>query len=179
MSLRLHALPRPQVHIADAADRHVPAIQQIYSHYVLNERCSFEEVPPTTAQMQSRLDDVRSLALPYLVACIGERVVGYAYASAYRPRPAYRHTVEDSIYVAPDMHGRGIGKALLAAVIDRCQGGDFKQMVAVVGDSANEGSLRLHESAGFAHVGTLRHVGFKFGQWVDTVLMQRALASSA
>jgi L-amino acid N-acyltransferase YncA len=163
--------------IDDATDAHVTAIQQIYAHYVLNERCSFEEVAPTVAQMQARLDDVRRAGMPYLVASVDGQVVGYAYATAYRPRPAYRHTVEDSIYVAPGMHGRGIGTALMAALIEHCEGRDFTQMVAVVGDSANEGSLRLHERAGFRRVGTLQKVGFKFGQWVDTVLMQRGLAA--
>ena len=161
--------------ITDAEPHHMPAVQAIYSHYVLHDLCSFEEEVPGVEQMQSRCHDVRRLGLPYIVALHNGEVAGYAYATAYRARSAYRHTVEDSIYVAQGLHGQGIGKALLAEVIRRCTESGFTQMVAVVGNSANAGSQRLHESLGFAHVGVLRDVGFKFGQWVDTVLMQRAL----
>lgn len=153
----------------------MPAVQAIYSHYVLHDLCSFEEEVPSVEQMQSRRTDALHRGLPYLVALKNGEVVGYAYASAYRARSAYRHTVEDSIYVAQGMHGHGIGKALLAEVIRRCTDSGFTQMVAVVGNSANAGSQRLHEGLGFERVGVLRNVGFKFGQWVDTVLMQRAL----
>lgn len=151
------------------------AVQAIYSHYVLHDLCSFEEEVPTVDQMQARRADVLQRGLPYLVALKDGEVVGYAYATAYRARSAYRHTVEDSIYVARGMHGHGIGKALLREVIRRCTDGGFTQMVACVGNSANTGSLRLHESLGFEQVGVLRDIGFKFGQWVDTVLLQRAL----
>jgi len=153
----------------------VAAVQAIYSHYVLHDLCSFEEEVPTVDQMQARRADVLQRGLPYLVALKDGEVVGYAYATAYRARSAYRHTVEDSIYVAQGMHGHGIGKALLREVIRRCTDGGFTQMVACVGNSANTGSLRLHESLGFEQVGVLRDIGFKFGQWVDTVLLQRAL----
>jgi phosphinothricin acetyltransferase len=145
---------------------------------VLHDLCSFEEEPPTTIQMQSRRAEVLRLGLPYLVAMVDGAVVGYAYAGAWRPRPAYRHTVENSVYVAPGMQGRGIGRALLATLIVRCTEGGRSQMVAVIGNSANAGSLGLHERLGFERVGVLRRVGFKFGQWVDTVLMQRALCAS-
>ena len=151
------------------------SVQAIYSHYVRHDLCSFEEEVPTVEDMQTRRTEVLRRGLPYLVALKNGEVVGYAYASPYRARSAYRHTVEDSIYVANGMHGHGIGKALLRAVIARCTEGGFTQMVAVVGNSANAGSQRLHESLGFETVGVLRSVGFKFGQWVDTVLMQRAL----
>ena len=151
------------------------AVQAIYSHYVLHDLCSFEEEVPTVDQMQARRADVLQRGLPYLVALKDGEVAGYAYATAYRARSAYRHTVEDSIYVAQGMHGHGIGKALLREVIQRCTDGGFTQMVACVGNSANAGSLRLHESLGFEQVGVLRDIGFKFGQWVDTVLLQRAL----
>jgi phosphinothricin acetyltransferase len=161
--------------IVDAADRHQAAIQAIYAHYVLHERCSFEEAAPSVDEMRSRRADVQQRGLPYVVACIDDTVVGYAYASIYRPRSAYRHTVENSVYVQHGRHGRGIGKALLHTVIARCEAAGYRQMLAVVGDSANIGSIRLHESLGFERVGTLRDVGFKFGQWIDTVLMQRAL----
>ncbi|SDY12960.1 phosphinothricin acetyltransferase [Variovorax sp. YR266] len=163
------------VEILDAEPHHVAAVQAIYSHYVLHDLCSFEEEVPTVDQMQARRADVLQRGLPYLVALKDGEVAGYAYATAYRARSAYRHTVEDSIYVAQGMHGHGIGKALLREVIRRCTDGGFTQMVACVGNSANTGSLRLHESLGFEQVGVLRDIGFKFGQWVDTVLLQRAL----
>ena len=163
------------VEILDAEPLHMAAVQVIYSHYVLHDLCSFEEQVPTVEQMQARRADVLARALPYLVALKDGEVAGYAYATAYRTRSAYRHTVEDSIYVAQGRHGHGIGKALLREVIRRCTEGGFTQMVAVVGNSANTGSQRLHESLGFERVGVLRDVGFKFGRWVDTVLMQRAL----
>jgi L-amino acid N-acyltransferase YncA len=163
------------VEILDAGPHHVPAVQAIYSHYVLHDLCSFEEEVPTVEQMQSRRADVLARGLPYLVAMKDGEVAGYAYASPYRSRSAYRHTVEDSIYVAPGMQGRGIGKALLQEVIRRCTESGFTQMVAVVGNSANAGSQRVHQRLGFETVGVLRNVGFKFGQWVDTVIMQRAL----
>ncbi|MGJ7527977.1 N-acetyltransferase family protein [Variovorax sp. GB1P17] len=163
------------VEVLDAEPHHMPFVQAIYSHYVLHDLCSFEEEVPTVEQMQSRRTDTLRRGLPYLVALKNGEVVGYAYASTYRARSAYRHTVEDSIYVAQGMHGHGIGKALLAEVIRRCTDSGFTQMVAVVGNSANAGSQGLHERLGFERVGVLRDVGFKFGQWVDTVLMQRAL----
>lgn len=163
------------IEIADAEPRHMAAVQAIYRHYVLHDLCSFEEQVPDVAQMQARRADVTARGLPYLVALKDGEVAGYAYATAYRARSAYRHTVEDSIYVAQGMHGHGIGRALLQAVIQRCTDGGFTQMVACVGNSANAGSLGLHQKLGFERVGVLRGVGFKFGQWVDTVLMQRAL----
>ncbi|MFS2166766.1 N-acetyltransferase family protein [Variovorax sp. Varisp62] len=163
------------VEVLDAEPHHMAAVQAIYSHYVLHDLCSFEEEVPTVELMQARRADVAARGLPYLVATIGGEVAGYAYATAYRARSAYRHTVEDSIYVAHGMHGHGIGRALLHEVIRRCTDNGFTQMVAVVGNSANMGSQRLHEKLGFDRVGVLRDVGFKFGRWVDTVLMQRAL----
>ncbi|MBT2333730.1 N-acetyltransferase [Variovorax paradoxus] len=163
------------VEILDAGPHHMPAIQAIYSHYVLHDLCSFEEEVPGVEQMRARRDDVLARGLPYLVAVEDGKVAGYAYASPYRSRSAYRHTVEESIYLAQGMQGRGIGKALLQEVIRRCTASGFTQMVAVIGNSANAGSRRVHEGLGFETVGVLRNVGFKFGQWVDTVLMQRAL----
>lgn len=171
--------PNAPVTILDAEAHHMAAIQSIYSHYVLNDLCSFEEEPPSAIEMLSRRAEVLRLGLPYLVAMADGRVVGYAYAGAYRSRPAYRHTVENSIYVAPGQQGGGIGRALLAALLARCAAGGFSQVVAIVGNSANAGSIRLHESLGFERVGVLRQVGFKFGQWVDTVLMQRSLRDLA
>jgi L-amino acid N-acyltransferase YncA len=174
--------PPAPLQLADATPDHLPAIQAIYSHYVLHELCSFEEVPPGVDEMQARWTQVRAHGLPYLVALRGGRVAGYAYASVYRPRAAYRHTVEDSVYVDREQQGAGVGKALLGELIARCSGArsggsssELAQMVAVIGNSANAGSIGLHRSLGFEPVGVLRGVGFKLGQWVDTVLMQRAL----
>jgi L-amino acid N-acyltransferase YncA len=165
----------PEIQIIDAEAHHMPAVQSIYGHYVLSDLCTFEEEVPSIEQMQSRRVDVLRLGLPFMVALAGDDVVGYAYAIAYRPRASYRHTVENSVYVRTGMHGHGIGKLLLAELIDRCSRCGKAQMVAVIGNSANAGSVRIHEALGFQHVGVLSNVGFKFEQWVDTVLMQRAL----
>lgn len=161
--------------VRDAQEADMPAIQAIYTHHVLHGLASFEETPPGVEEMLARRQAVLGLGLPYLAAEAGSRIVGYSYASSYRPRPAYRHTVEDSVYVAPGEAGRGIGGALLAALIARCEAGPWRQMLAVIGDSGNAGSVALHRRFGFEPVGTLRSVGFKHGRWVDTVLMQRSL----
>jgi L-amino acid N-acyltransferase YncA len=169
----------PSVIVRDATDHDIAAIQSIYAHHVLKGTASFEEIPPSAPQMTARWLDVQRLGLPYLVAQIDGVVIGYAYASAYRPRPAYRHTVEDSVYVASGHHRLGIGRTLLAALIARCEAGPWRQMIAVIGDSANKSSIALHERFGFAHAGTLRNVGFKLGRWLDSVLMQRTLGPGA
>jgi L-amino acid N-acyltransferase YncA len=161
--------------ILDAGTHHMPPVQAIYSRYVLHDLCSFEEEVPSVDEMQARRAAVLARGLPYLVAVKDGEVAGYAYASPYRSRSAYRHTVEDSIYVAESLQGHGIGRALLQELIRRCTESGFTQMVAVIGNSANAGSQRVHQGLGFETVGVLRNVGFKFGQWVDTVLMQRAL----
>ena len=165
--------------IRDALDHDVPAIQRIYAHHVLTGTASFEETAPTEPQMAARRADVLRLALPYLVAEIDDAVVGHAYAAPYRPRPAYRYTLEDSVYVADGQHGRGVGRALLTELIARCERGPWRQMIAVIGDSGNAGSIALHERLGFRHVGTLQNVGFKLGRWLDSVVMQRALGAGA
>ena len=157
----------------------IEAIQAIYAHYVATNLATFELEPPTTAQMLERRDGILRGGYPYLVAQRDGEVVGYAYGSAWRSRPAYRHTVEDSIYVAPGMRQAGVGSALLRELIRECEQRGFRQMVAVVGNSANTGSLRVHEAQGFVRVGTLACVGYKFGEWVDTVLMQRVLGEGA
>lgn len=164
-----------KVLVRDASDADLSTIAAIYAHHVLTGLASFEEVAPSPAEMASRRAAILALGLPYLVAELEGRVAGFAYAGPYRARPAYRHTVEDSVYVAPDALGRGVGRALLAEVIARCEAGPWRQMIAVIGDSGNAGSIALHAALGFAHVGTLASVGFKFGRWVDSVLMQRAL----
>lgn len=165
--------------IGPCAESHMEAIQAIYAHYVATNLATFELEPPSVAQMLSRRADILQGGYPYLVAHRDGEVVGYAYGSAYRSRPAYRHTVEDSIYVAPGMRQAGIGSALLRELIRQCEQRGFRQMVGVVGNSANTGSLKVHEALGFTRVGTLGCVGYKFGQWVDTVLMQRALGDGA
>jgi L-amino acid N-acyltransferase YncA len=165
--------------IHPCAESDIAAIQAIYAHYVATNLATFELEPPSAAQMLARRADILRGGYPYLVARRGGVLAGYAYGSAYRSRPAYRHTVEDSIYVAPGMRQAGVGSALLRALIHECEQRGFRQMVAVVGNSANTGSLRVHEALGFALVGTLGCVGYKFGQWVDTVLMQRALGDGA
>jgi L-amino acid N-acyltransferase YncA len=165
--------------VRDATDHDIPAIQQIYAHHVLTGTASFEETPPSEAQMAARRADVLRLGLPYLVAELDGAVVGHAYAAPYRPRPAYRHTLEDSVYVAAGQHGRGVGRALLAELIARCERGPWRQMIAVIGDSGNAASIALHERLGFRRAGTLHDVGFKLGRWLDSVLMQRALGAGA
>ncbi|MGK9233736.1 GNAT family N-acetyltransferase [Inquilinus limosus] len=169
------ASPPAPITVRDAAEADLPAVQAIYARHVLHGLASFEETPPDVAELAARRAAVLAQGLPYLAAEIDGRLVGYAYAGAYRPRPAYRHTVEDSVYVADGQAGRGIGRALLGALIERCEAGPWRQMVAVIGDSGNTASITLHERLGFQRVGLLQSVGFKFGRWVDSVLMQRAL----
>lgn len=163
--------------IRPAGEADMPAVQAIYAHYVLHGLGTFEETPPLVEEMSSRRGLVLSQGLPFLVAEIDGRVVGYCYAAPYRPRPAYRYTIEDSVYVQDSLRGSGLGAALLGELIARCQAGPWRQMVAVIGDSGNAGSIALHRRWGFQPVGTLRSVGFKLGRWVDTVIMQRALGA--
>ena len=169
-------LSAPVVSLLDATPDDMAAVLQIYTHHVLYGAASFEEQPPTLAEMQLRLGKVREAGLPWLVAKSEGRVMGYCYATPYRPRPAYRFTVEDSVYIAEGQQGKGVGKALLSALIARCEQGPWRQMLAIVGDSAaNRGSLALHQSLGFTSAGTFKAVGFKLGKWRDTQIMQRAL----
>jgi L-amino acid N-acyltransferase YncA len=161
--------------VRDAAEADFPAIAEIYGHHVLTGLASFEETAPSPEELTERWRAVSSHGLPYLVAEIDGRVVGYGYAAPYRSRSAYRFTVEDSVYIAADSGGLGLGSALLASLIERCRTGPWQQMVAVIGDSENHASIGLHRKFGFRHVGTLQRVGFKFGRWIDSVLMQRAL----
>jgi phosphinothricin acetyltransferase len=161
--------------IRPARDADMTAIQAIYAHHVLNGFGSFEEVPPDVAELMRRRADYLARGLPYLTAEIGGRVVGYAYVSPFRPRSAYRFTVENSIYVDPTTTRRGIGRKLLTALIAQCTALGYRQMVAVIGDSQNASSIRVHESCGFRHAGRLLSVGRKRGRWLDTVLMQLTL----
>jgi phosphinothricin acetyltransferase len=164
-----------QLLIRPSTENDMSAITRIYSHYVLHSSATFELGAPTHGEMGQRRSGILAYGLPYLIAEHHRAVVGYAYASAYRPRPAYRFTVEDSIYVDPAHVGQGWGRALLAALIEHCERGPWRQMIAVIGDSANTASIRLHRHFHFRSVGTLVAVGFKFNQWVDTALMQREL----
>jgi len=142
---------------------------------VLHGLASFEEEAPSSDELLRRYDDVTRRALPYLVADVEGTIAGYGYCSLYRSRSAYRYTLEDSVYVRPGSEGRGVGGALLAELIRRCEAAGYRQLVAVIGDSANAASIGLHASQGFLHAGTLRSTGFKFGRWVDSVIMQRPL----
>lgn len=166
------------VHIRDADKTDMNAVRAIYAHYVLHGLATFEEEPPTEEELNIRRDGVIAAGLPYLVAEYDGRILGYCYATAYRPRPAYRYTIEDSVYVADGHGGRGIGAALLSALVERCEAGPWRQMLAVIGNSGNEGSIALHRRLGFETVGTLQSVGFKLGRWVDTVVMQRSLGQA-
>ncbi|MEM5345579.1 GNAT family N-acetyltransferase [Paraburkholderia azotifigens] len=161
--------------IRDATDADFHAIQAIYAYHVLTGVASFEETPPSVEDLQQRRAAVLSHGLPYIVAVVDGRIAGYAYATLYRPRIAYRYTIEDSIYMDDAFRGRGVGRALLAALIGRCEQGPWRQMIAVIADGGRGGSLSLHQNAGFELVGTLKAVGFKQGRWLDSTLMQRAL----
>ncbi|RDK08458.1 GNAT family N-acetyltransferase [Cupriavidus lacunae] len=168
--------------LREATPADVPAIHAIYAHHVVHGRASFEEVPPSVDEMQLRFAEVHRKGLPYLVAVRDGEVLGYAYASAYRARSAYRFAIEDSIYIDHRRVGEGLGQALLAELVARCETGPWRQMVAVIACTAGgegAGSLAVHERLGFRTVGRLEAVGFKHGQWIDTVLMQRVLGAGA
>jgi L-amino acid N-acyltransferase YncA len=165
--------------IRPSRDEDVAAITAIYGHHVLHGLASFEEAPPAVVEMARRRDEITARGLPYLVAEQDRRVVGYCYASPFRMRSAYRFTLEDSIYIDAAEVGRGIGRALLEPLLARSAELGYRQMVAVIGGSDSVPSIRLHERLGFARTGLLPAIGFKFGQWVDTVLMQRALGPGA
>ncbi|MCX7320375.1 MAG: GNAT family N-acetyltransferase [Hyphomicrobiales bacterium] len=162
-----------EIRAATAAD--LVAITAIYEEAVLHGTATFELDPPDLAEMTRRYDALVLGGFPYFVAVDGNGVLGYTYAGPHRPRVAYRFTVENSIYLAPAAQRRGIGGKLLAALIEACESKGYRQMVAVIGDSANAGSVAVHRNAGFEMIGTHPNVGFKFGRWLDTISMQRAL----
>ena len=168
-----------QLRIRNSTADDVPAIRAIYAHAVENGVASFELEAPDAAEMARRREAVLAGGYPHILAEDAGRVMGYAYAGPYRPRPAYRFTVENSIYVAADAQRRGVGRALLPALIERCEAAGFRLMVAVIGDSANLASINLHAAFGFAHAGLLPNVGWKHGRWLDSVLMTRALGAGA
>jgi L-amino acid N-acyltransferase YncA len=162
--------------IRPATHADVPGITGIYAHSVIHETASFELEPPNEAVMCRRMEKLLGEGFPYLVAERNGRIGGYAYAGSYRTRPAYRFTVENSIYVAPDQQRRGIGRTLLNALIEACEKRGFRQMIAVIGDSTRQqASIGFHSALGFQHVGILNDVGYKHGRWLDSVLMQRRL----
>ncbi len=163
--------------VRPSTERDLIPIAGIYSHYVLHSSATFEITPPTPDELAKRRSQILDLGLPHLVAEQSGTVIGYAYASEYRPRPAYRFTVEDSIYVDPYHIGRGCGTALLGALIEQCEAGPWRQMVAVIANTESHASIRLHERFAFRNAGTLCSVGFKLNNWLDTVLMQRALGA--
>ena len=167
------------VEIRPAAEADIAAITAIYEHAVLHGTATFELIPPDLAEMGRRFDVLSTGGFPYLAASLDGRVVGYAYAGAYRPRPAYRFTVENSIYLDPAIHRKGIGLKLMHRLIEECISRGYRQMIAVIGDSANAGSIGVHSRCGFQMIGTHPNVGLKFGRWLDTVMMQLPLGAGA
>ncbi len=165
----------PVVDPATPAD--LERVADIFAHYVWNTAATFEETPPTVADWRRRLDDLAGLGLPFLVARTGGEVAGYAYASPWRRKPAYRHTVEDSVYLAADRTGQGLGRALLGPLLTRCADAGLRQVIAVIADAGADASVALHRSFGFVGAGRLTAVGHKHGAWIDTVLMQRDLTT--
>ena len=161
--------------VRPSTEADIPAIAAIYAHAVMHGSASFELDPPNEPEMARRRDAILQGGYPYLVAERDGDLLGYAYAGPYRTRPAYRSAVEDSIYVAPSAQGQGVGRALLAALIEACEAQDFRLMVAVIGDEESHGSIALHRSLGFEPVGVLKGIGYKHGRWLSTVLMQRLL----
>jgi L-amino acid N-acyltransferase YncA len=161
--------------IRPATNADAKALAAIYGHHVVHGFGTFEEAPPSPADMDQRRRAIVAHGLPYLAAEDAGRVVGFAYAAPFRPRAAYRFTVEDSVYIAPDAIGQGIGRAVLSAVLEACEGLGLRQVMAVIGDSANAASIGLHSALGFEHMGVGRSVGFKQGRWIDIVWMQKAL----
>ena len=157
----------------------IPAITAIYAHHVLHGTGTFEVDPPTQDDMTNRRADVLSKGLPYLVATEGDKLLGFAYCNWFKPRPAYRFSAEDSIYLAEEAMGQGLGRALLAELMAQAEKAGVRKMIAVIGDSANHGSVGVHRSSGFSMVGVLKSCGWKFDQWLDVVMMDKALGLGA
>ena len=156
----------------------IPAITRIYAHHVLHGTGSFETEAPSPDEMARRRDEVLQHQLPYLVAVDDDgQIVGYAYANWFKARPAYRFSAEDSIYVADGQHGKGLGRLLMNALIAACEAAGVRKLIAVIGDSGNHGSIGVHQAAGFTSVGTMRSVGWKFGRWLDIVMMEKTLGA--
>lgn len=165
--------------IRPATNEDIPAVAAIYAEAVENGTGSFELEPPDATEMAVRFEALLKAGYPWLVAENNGAIVGFAYAGPYRDRPAYRHTVQDAVYLAPSARGQGVGRTLLAAVIDETERRGFRQMIGIVGDSANRASIQLHASLGFMPIGVLHDVGWKHGRWLDTVMMQLSLGKGA
>ena len=161
--------------IRPAAPDDLPACQAIYAHHVLEGTGTFDEVPPSLEALTARFREITGAGRAWVVAADATGILGFAYFDQYRARSAYRFTAEDSVYVREDVRGQGVGKALVARLLDEARAAGFREMLAVIGDSENVGSIGVHASLGFQRVGTLRDVGFKFGRWIDVVIMQRHL----
>jgi L-amino acid N-acyltransferase YncA len=164
-----------EIVIRDVEDGDMAAVREIYAYQVLHGVSSWEEEPPSLAEMMVRRNAVISAGYPYRVAVRDGAVIGYAYASSFRPRPAYRHTVENSVYISKHAQRTGVGQRLLTDLIEVCTRMDFRQMIAVIGDSNNAMSIDFHAKMGFRTIGTVRSIGYKFGDWLDSVYMQLPL----
>ncbi|BDT66921.1 L-methionine sulfoximine/L-methionine sulfone acetyltransferase [Comamonadaceae bacterium OS-1] len=164
--------------IRPARDEDIAAIAAIYSHHVLHGTGTFETTPPSAEDMAARRADVLAKGLPYLVLTDADQVLGFAYCNWFKPRPAYRFSAEDSVYLAPDIGGKGWGRLLLAELAAQAERVGVRKLIAVIGDSANAGSIGVHQSLGFTHVGVLRACGWKFGRWLDVVMMEKALGAA-
>jgi L-amino acid N-acyltransferase YncA len=164
--------------IRPAQDEDIAAITSIYSHHVLHGTGTFETTPPSAEDMAARRADVLAKGLPYLVLTDANQVLGFAYCNWFKPRPAYRFSAEDSVYLAPDSGGKGWGRLLLAELAAQAERVGVRKLIAVIGDSANAGSIGVHQSMGFTHVGVLRACGWKFGRWLDVVMMEKALGAA-
>jgi L-amino acid N-acyltransferase YncA len=164
-------------YIRPSRDDDLPALTSIYAHHVLHGTGTFEIDPPSPSDMAQRRADVLAKQLPYLVALRGDAVLGFAYCNWFKPRPAYRFSAEDSIYLHPDAVGQGLGAVLLRELMAQAQRCGVRKLIAVIGDSANAGSIGVHRRCGFAHVGTIAQCGWKFERWLDIVLMERALGA--
>jgi L-amino acid N-acyltransferase YncA len=175
----MSASPSSAISIRPARPTDIPAITRIYAHAVKHGTASFELEPPDEAEMARRQRTLLDSGYPYIVAEIDGALVGYAYAGPFRPRPAYRFSVEDSIYIDPNAQRRGVGRVLLEHLIEECERRGFRQMIAVIGDSAQTASIELHRALGFRMIGAVENVGYKFGRWLDSVNMQRALGAGA
>jgi len=171
--------PAASVSIRPASTADIPAVTRIYAHSVRTGTASFELEPPTEAEMARRMQALLDGGYPYIAAEIDGTLAGYAYAGSYRPRPAYRYSVEDSIYIDPHAQRKGVGRGLLENLIEECTRRSFRQMIAVIGDSAQTPSIELHRALGFRMIGTFENCGYKFDRWLDSVFMQRALGPGA
>lgn len=164
--------------IRPSRDEDIPAITAIYGHHVLHGTGTFETVPPTAEDMAARRADVLGKGLPYLVIEDGGRVLGFAYCQWFKPRPAYRFSAEDSIYLHPDAAGKGLGRQLLDTLCREAEARGLRKLIAVIGDSGNAGSIGVHRAAGFTPAGTLKSCGWKFGRWLDIVIMERTVGEA-